>query len=180
VRVPLIHDHPQSPPGGYPFTDPSGVSFQKDNLRLLLSAIRDFRATNGLPPGNPEAEVEAAYKTLYPWLITRVGTTPIANEDPVARWVGRQWRLPPKEKDFAESETVRTRLETCTACPHYTPEHSYDAGTARRLTILSVARMQDFSACRAHAWSVGLASLIQKPETQVDAEGCWARPAREG
>lgn len=177
--MPLLYDHPQSPPNGYTFTDPSGVPLKRDTLRLLLAAIAEFRTTNGLPPGNPAAEVEADYRVRFPWLVTKVGTVPEVTEDPVSRWVNRLWRLPPKEKDFAESETVRVRLETCVACPHYAPEHSYDAGTARRLTILSVARMQDFSACRAHAWAVGLAALIDHPETQVSVDDCWTRPARE-
>ncbi len=145
-----------------------------------MTAIVEFRSTNGFPAGNPEAELEVIYRATNPHLVTKVGVTPVAEEDPVARWVARLWRLPPKEKDFAESETTRVRLETCVTCPHYAAEHSYDAGTARRLAILSHGRMTDFAACDAHHWALGLAALIQSPETQVDAEGCWARPQRLG
>jgi hypothetical protein len=178
-RVPLIYDHASAPREGYEFRDHSGVKLKADSLRLLEDKIADFRSTNGFPPGNPAAELEVIYRATNPHLVTKVGTTPVVAEDPVARWVSRLWRLPPKEKDFAESETVRVRLETCVGCPHYVAEHAYDAGTARRLAILSHARMTDFAACEAHKWSVGMASLMQSPDTQVDVEGCWARPLRE-
>lgn len=178
--MPLIFDHPQSPPQGYDFIDPSGVRLAAGNLRKLLVAISEFRSVNGMPAGNPEREVESDYAIRHPWLITKTGVTLETAEDPVSRWISRLWRMPPKEKDFAESETTRIRLERCPACPHYAPEHSYDATSARRLTILSHARMTDFSACKAHHWAIGLAALLERPETQVDAEGCWVQPARTG
>lgn len=178
--MPLIFDHPAGVPGGYVFKDPSGVLLRGDSLRALIVRIAEYRLTNGLPPGNPTAELESIYRVEHPHLVTKVGVNPVALEDPVSRWINRLWRMPPKEKDFAESETTRIRLEHCPSCPHYAPEHSYDATSARRLTILSHARMTDFSACKAHHWAIGLAALLERPETQVDAEGCWVQPARTG
>lgn len=176
--VPLVFDHPSGIPGGFRFRDHSGVTLTADTLRGLVKRIAEFRLTNGLPQGNPTTELEVIFRLSAPHLVTKVGVNPPVSEDPVARWINRLWRLPPKEKDFAESETVRERLETCAGCPYYVAEHAYDASAARRLTILSHARMTDFSACKAHSWAVGLAALIQSPETQVDAEGCWASPER--
>lgn len=176
----LVFDHASSPPGGYTFLDPSGVRQSGKDLRELIANISAYRATNGLPPGNPHAELEAIYKVEHPHLVTKVGVAPVVHEDPIARWVNRLWRLPPKEKDFAESETTRARLETCAACQYYAPIHKFDITTNRRLTILSVARMTDFGACKAHHWAPGMAALMQEPETQVDAEGCWACPKRIG
>lgn len=151
------------------------MTIKADSLAKLLTAVATFRATNGLPVGQPAQEVEAYYAIHHPWLITKVGTAPVAHEDPVARWVNRQWRTPPKERDFAESETVRSRLETCATCEYYATAHKFDADTLRRLTVLGVGRITDFSACKAQHWAVGLAALIQTPETQVEVEQCWAR-----
>jgi hypothetical protein len=174
--VPLVHNHPQQPPGGYPFTDPSGVPFTADSIKALLAKITSYRTANGLPAGNPEKEVEADYQVRYPWLVSKVGVIEDTKEDPVARWINRQWKSPTRERDFVESETERVRLETCAACPYYATAHVYSPETSRRLTILGVGRIHDRSACMVNHWAVGYAALMPNPEGQV-VEGCWASPS---
>lgn len=174
--MPLIHNHPQQPPGGYPFTDPSGVSFVSDSIKALLSQVTTYRAANGLPAGNPEKEVETAYRTQFPWLVSKVGSIPDAKEDPVERWINRQWKSPTREREFVGAEIERVRLEGCAACPYYSPSHVYSQETGRRLTILGAGRIVDRSACMVNHWAVGYAALMPKPEGQA-VEGCWAGSA---
>jgi hypothetical protein len=171
--VPLLHLHPSQPYGGHTFPDPSGVPIKGKTLQEMLDAIALYRANNGLPSGNPEKEVEAHYRVVHPHLVTPVGSTRDATEDPVARWLARVWRNPPKEKEFIEAEPLRTRLATCAACEHYVADHAFDADARRRLTILGVGHVTDFGACRAHHWACGLAALI--PRHSADpVKGCWA------
>jgi hypothetical protein len=171
--MPLIHDHPQQPPGGHTFNDPSGVTIRADLLADLLTKIASYRAANGLPAGNPAAEVEADYKARHPWLVTKVGVTPPTQEDPIARWLNRQWRAPVKERDFVESTVTSARLATCAQCPFYVP-HSLPPEPTRRMRILGYGRLTDEGACGAHHWIVGLAALQANPDTDYAPEGCWS------
>lgn len=171
--MPLIHDHAQQPPGGHDFIDPSGVRLHAERLSDLLTKIAAYRRANGLAAGDPAKEVEADYIVRYPWLVTKVGTTVAAKEDPIARWINRQWRLPVKERDFAESTVTAGRLARCAECEYYSPDHPYDAEARRRLTILGFGRVTDEAACSVHHWAVGLAALHQNPESPHRPEGCW-------
>jgi hypothetical protein len=170
--VPLIFDHPSQPPGGFTFKDPSGVTLKSDTLRALPAKVASYRAANGLPAGNPAAEIEADYKVRHPWLVSKVGVTPAILEDPVAKWLNRQWRTPTKERDFAESTVTTARLTTCAGCQYYTA-HKLDPEPSRRMRILGCGRLTDESACTVHHWIVGLAALQAKPETDYAPEGCW-------
>lgn len=173
--MPLLFDHPQSPPGGYSFPDPSGVLLKADNLRGLLGRIASFRATNGFAPGNPAVELETYCKANHPWLVTKVGINPVGYEDPVARWINRMWTTPPKEREFSDAEIVRVRLDTCAACPHYSSFHPFSLNSRRRLEILGVGHIKDHGACKVHHWAVGLAALVNAPEVKIPVEGCWAQ-----
>lgn len=170
--MPLVYDHSQLPPGGFMFTDPSGVTLRADSLRQLPITIAAYRAANGLPSGQPAAEVEADYKVRFPWLVSKVGVIPVVAEDPVAKWLNRQWRTPIKERDFAESTVTTARLTTCSACQYYTA-HKLAAESSRRMKILGYGRLTDESACSVHHWIVGLAALQARPETTHKPEGCW-------
>ncbi len=144
------------------------------SLRILLDSITSYRAQNGQPPGNPEAEVERYYKVKYPWLITNVGTTPVAIEDPVARWVNRAWKSP--VRDWAESETVNARLSTCLGCEHYDPDRTFDAEATRRIVIMGAGQLRTAGACKVHHWPIGLAILAREQPVSSRVEGCWACP----
>lgn len=171
--MPLILDHAQQPPGGHSFKDASGVLLRDDTLPGLLSKLTRFRQLNGLPAGNPAAEVEADYKVRYPWLVSKVGETPVAKEDPVATWLNRAWRSPVKEREFIESVPLGERLSTCAKCQFYESSWPYTAETRRRMTILGFGRVTDEGVCAVHHWPVGLAALYPKPTTDYRPEGCW-------
>lgn len=169
--MPLIYDHPRQPPGGPYFVDPSGHTIRNESLEGLIKEIARYRTINGLPAGNPEKEVEQFYAVKFPWLITNVGTTPVATEDPVARWLNRAWRSP--IKDWAEAETVEARASTCEACKHYAPMHRFDSDSMRRLMVLGAGRLRPMGACKAHLWACGLAILPYKQEAALHVDGCW-------
>lgn len=169
----LVYEHPSTPPGGFTFKDPSGVTLSADTLRALPGRISSYRTSNGLPAGNPVAEIEADYKVRHPWLVSKVGVTPAVLEDPIARWLNRQWRTPTKERDFAESTVTASRLLKCAGCEFYTPTYSPPGEVNRRMRILGYGRLTDESACSVHHWIVGLAALQAKPETDYRPEGCW-------
>lgn len=173
--MPLVFDHAQTPPAGYSFPDPSGFTLKAESLRGLLTRVADYRRTNGFSPGNPASEIEAYYLIHHPWLVTKVGKNPAIIQDPVERWINRMWLNPPKEREFAESETIRSRLETCTTCPNYVESHPFSIETRRRLEVLGVGRISSMSTCKVHHWAVGLAVFINTPEVTVVVEECWAQ-----
>lgn len=172
--VPLIFDHPRSPIGGHSFLDPSGVLIRADKLLELPPKIASYRSINGLPAGNPEAEIEARYAVDSPWLISRVGTTRTIPEDPVARWLNRAWRTP--IRDWAEAETVNARMATCETCEHYAPDHPFSKDASRRLLVMGAGKLREAGACKVHHWACGLAVLAQAPEVTTGVDGCWASP----
>ena len=48
------------PPGGWRYTQPeTGFAFSSSTLRVLVSKVREHRAANNLPPGDPQADIEA-------------------------------------------------------------------------------------------------------------------------
>lgn len=174
--MPLILDHPRQPSGGHRYPDWSGFTIKAKSIPELLTAIASYRTQNALPPGDPAREVEQFYAMEFPWLISSVGQTPAAIVDPVNRWILRQWRNPPKEKEFAESVNTATRMAVCQNCEHYVPEHPFSADDNRRLIILGAGKLKTMGACRVHHWACGLAVFIEKPDVTVPIEGCWAQP----
>jgi hypothetical protein len=174
--MPLIQDHPRVPPGGHRFPDSSGFTIRAKSIPELLGTIALYRTQNALPPGDPAREVEQFYAMEFPWLISNVGTTPMVAADPVNRWLLRQWRNPPKEKEFAESENTSTRMAICRNCEHYVPEHPFTKDDNRRLIILGAGKLKTMGACRVHHWACGLAVLIEKPGAATPVENCWAQP----
>lgn len=168
----LLLDHARPIPGGPSFLDPSGYLVRAKSISELLAAIASYRKNNGLPAGNPAREVETRFAVDYPWLISNTGTTPEVIQDPVARWLNRAWKSP--IKDWAESETVIARLNTCLACEHYAPDHPFDGDSKRRLIILGAGRLKEAGACKVHHWACGLAILDRTPGVVTGVEGCWA------
>lgn len=170
--MPLIRNHAQQPFGGHVFVDPTGHHITAKTVDVLLARIAEFRQANGLPPGNPEAEVEADYRTRFPWLVTPVGSVPQPVVDPVARWVNRIWKSPPRK--WVESVERERRAETCVACPHYDAGHSPDADTARRILILGAGHERQMGACRHYGWACGLAVAMLDHDAEPVA-GCWLK-----
>lgn len=172
--MPLILDHSVAPPEGHHLIDPSGVTLRAGSITALAESIASYRKQNGQPAGSPLLEIERYYRDKYPWLITLVGTTPAVIEDPVSRWLNRAWRTP--IKDWAESETVNARLNTCATCEHYAPDHPFDKEATRRLIILGAGRLRTAGACKVHHWAVGLAVLSREREADLRVDRCWGSP----
>lgn len=169
--MPLLFEHPRQPPGGHHYPDPCGITIRADTLQALLDKIAIVRKNNSFAPGNPAKEVEAFYAKEHPWLVTKVGETPEALEDPIARWVNRMWKEAPKH--FIDTIPVATRVNACLTCEHYHPDHPLDR---RRLAILGAGRLHDMGACDVHHWACGLAVLLPKNDVAFRVDGCWAWP----
>lgn len=171
----LITDHSRQPPGGHSFPDESGHTLRADNIPDLLQAIADYRAKNGLHPGDPAAELEALYARLYPWLISKVGTVTKAVEDPTLRWLNRQWRTPVAK--WAEAMTAKKRYAVCQGCPYYAPAHPWSAESTRRLIILGAGKTAGMDGvCKVHHWAVALACAAERLHATATADGCWVTP----
>lgn len=168
----LLLDHPRGIPGGPSFKDPSGYLIRAKTIPELLTTIASYRRNNGLPAGDPLREVERVFSVDYPWLISNVGQLAAAPVDPIARWLARAWKTP--IKDWAESETVNARLNTCLTCEHYAPDHAFDSDSKRRLIILGAGRLKEAGACKVHHWACGLSVLPHTQNVAVNVEGCWA------
>lgn len=171
--MPLIFDHAAQPPGGYRFADPSGCEIRSAKLRDLLKSIAVYRQNNGLPPGNPEQEVEAVYRTEYPWLVSKVGLTVTAAPDPLDRWIADAWKRPPKL--FDSEVVIDRRRGACAVCPHWEPEASLTTDQLRRATLLGASSYRDHGRCRVHNWPCGLAVLIERPVVKESVPDCWAQ-----
>ena len=173
--MPLIRNHAQRPPSGYHFTDPSGVEITGDGIDDLLASIASYRSANGLPPGSPESEVEAYYKTRYPWLVTKVGAVAAPSADPIESWVNKIWRLAPPQKEYVEGVELERRRGTCVTCEHYDEDFALSGEPNRRLMLLAVGA-PPMGSCRLHHWACELAVLIRAPvgASQSAPEHCWA------
>lgn len=169
--MPLIHDHAHQPHGGHFFNDPSGYLIRAKSIKELLASIRLYRANNGFPSGNPEQEIEAFYVTQFPWLVTKVGVVPEAQEDPLERWLNRIWRE--SARKFCETVTTEERLAVCEKCEHYY-EREYDAQAMRKMTVITGGRLKEAGSCHAHHWACGVAATLEKPEPRFTVDGCWA------
>jgi hypothetical protein len=175
--VPLIIDHPHAPPSGHYCVDSTGVTFRAKDIPTLGKAITLYRTNNALPAGNPLAEIETFYAVHFPWLISKTGDAPVPpKEDFIQSWINRLWRNPPKQTQWAESETAKARLQVCSLCPFNMPRGIVADVNLRRLIILGAGRIAATSSCCSlHRWDCGLAVWIEDPESAAEAPapGCW-------
>lgn len=171
--MPLVHNHAQQPPSGYYFPDPTGVRLRGKDIKELLANIVRYRTNNRLPAGNPELELEGYYAEKYPWLVSKVGTTPVVKTDPIERWINHIWRLAPK--DFAPRERADRQEEMCKKCPHYVEDYTFETDSARRLMLLGAGRLKSMGICSLHKWACGLACVVNELPAEVELEGCWAK-----
>lgn len=187
--MPLLYNHVKPPPKGYDFTDPSGVSFNEKSLYDLVIKIQKYRTTNGLPMGNPEAEIEAVYATKYPWLVSShqphhqkpIKPTETPKEAHYAEWLAKLWSKHIKESELAVDEVVDARMEKCYDCKHCDEwpakiGRGEELETKRRLMILSRGKVWRISpSCTLHNWHCGLAAMLREPKTDKEYDGCWVK-----
>lgn len=175
----LLHDHPQKPPAGDHFTDPTGVILRAKSIEELLTSIVRYRSNNGLPKGNPAREVEDFYRVQYPWLV-QGEPEPTAKQDQLDAWLNRIWRNPPHR--WVDESKVETRLNGCFGCPEYDAEWRPDPAGLKRLMVLGGGRYhQGAGFCRHHRWACGLAIAVDAPDSTASAlDGCWAMSFSSG
>lgn len=173
----LLYDHARQPPGGHIFVDPTSVVLRGKTIEELIKNIRLYRTNNGLPAGNPEAEIEIDYRTRFPWLVSKVGPKPVVPE-PTAlqRWIQRTWANPPKTLVFAE--IAESRRMTCLACPYHDPVVDLTPAESRRLAVLAGGRyMNNSGYCTKHHFALGLALLLDHEPVPAssppDPAVCW-------
>lgn len=170
--MPVLRQHPQQPPGGHSFPDPSGVLIKADSVDALLLRIAEYRAVNGFHAGNPEAELESYYSMTYPWLITKVGEVSHKADDRAIKWLNRIWKEAPRRLN--EKTEYDARIKECQSCEHYT-QRAYVPDDLRRLLTISADRSTDRSECGLHGWIVGLAASLPLPEPKPEINfDCWA------
>jgi hypothetical protein len=118
------------PSGGFVLTDAEGITHRGSNVTTLATEIAEYRLRRGLPPGNPIAEVHEYLCARFPQrcldedppstevLARTQANTLMAN---VAIWLRETWRRLSfrQVKWVANDEVVRTRVETCQACPFH-------------------------------------------------------------
>lgn len=153
----LFRDHPQVPKEGHHFPDPSGYTVNADSIDSLLAAIVIYRKNNGLPPGNPEYELEQYYRVTFPWLYSKENMATEKPEDPVSRWIREAWKTPKHE--FASEHIISERIESCKKCEHLRPR-TKDTEILRRVAILSGGRAKEIGTCAIFHWDCGLACLF--------------------
>lgn len=117
------------PPSGYVLTDAQGVRHRGESWRDLFRTVAAYRVRNGMPPGDPEAEVNAQQCALNPGLCSsdprplppqRVNDSVNSR---VLNWFAntlaglRQFGALPRVN---EAEAIR-RSEICIRCPRQQP-----------------------------------------------------------
>lgn len=128
------------PDGGYIFTDADGVKHRGDSWKDLFRLIREYRARNGKPDGNVEAEVNTQHCAKTPGLCHAPPGPPPA---PLAAGINHRvlnWL----------SHILTNRRQ------NGTPAHVSPAEAARRASICAVCPRQQAlsSACEACLHSI--------------------------
>lgn len=171
--MPIIRDHPQQPPGGHNFQDPSGVLLREKDVDALIVAIADYRAQNALPAGDPEAELEASYKVRFPWLISKVGETASNAPSMIEAWLNRTWREAPRE--LLERRQAEAKHAKCQTCPHYEPVIAPTPDKLYRLNLLARGQKLATDGCHLNGWVPGVAAWLPcEPRTAC----AWIHPAK--
>lgn len=154
--MPIIPDHPQQPPGGHHFPDPSGVTLRGDSPEAVAEAIASYRAANALPSGHPDSELESYYRTQFPWLISKVGQTVTSAPSLVEAWLNRIWREAPR--DIVERRQAEAIHAPCATCAHHIDTITPDPEHAYRLTLLARGQPLAMDGCTLNRWVPGVAA----------------------
>lgn len=143
------------PPDGYTFLDPDGVKHKGDSWKDLFRLIREYRARNGKPEGDIEAEVNTQHCAKYAGLCHAPPGPP---PPPISAGINHRvlnWL----------SHVLTNRRQ------NGTPTHVAPEEAARRAAICAVCPRQQAlsSACEACLHSVRDArKVILNPQTPVN------------
>jgi hypothetical protein len=175
-------NHHSQPEGGWSYPAPDGPSFSSDKvgapgLKELLSKIRDYRISNGIPEGDPAHDVAMKYAVTCPWLIfEEEGEAKVSSEQ--ERWVLQMWKSYPQP--LAEVRVRDDRFEQCLKCQHFMALGSLVLGdeATRRLMLLNPAKhRKEHGWCNLHKWIPSVVVQFHKPfqfskKASVTPE-CW-------
>ena len=177
-------------PGDHHFTIKDGPTLTAETADEVIAKIAQYRINNGIPQGNPRAELTEFYAKEYPFAVENGEPEDDAEHDAffeeVIAWINRQWKNPPKQ--LLPIEDTHRRQECCQDCPLRVKGVS-DHGPAeiearRRLFLLAKGAPleDDLGACTFHKWDNRLALLIPLPEIiQQSPKYCWCfhSPAKD-
>lgn len=116
------------PPGGWRYTQPeTGFEFSASTLRVLVSKVREHRAANGLPEGDPQADIEAfvcaqlplgaeSCQAETPGDIGDIALKTRFTMDDVKRFVQAAISAM-GGRGLVEPEEAEARAHVCAACP---------------------------------------------------------------
>jgi len=185
----LRKDYPKQPPGGWRFSDPSGVTINGTSADDLIKKVKEFRFQNSLGEGWPEREITWFYAENFPDFVERTDKpfeeSAKTIEDRLTDWTNKLWRSPPGK--LIPLKLATKRIETCNACPHRRDWSSKDWGSSnddqrkeivRKLVILSQGGYRsELGYCAAHKAHAGLLVLIKEPDVRNPPIECWvSRP----
>lgn len=179
--------HAKPPVGGHNFPGHGGM--KADSVGALIDRILDYRGSNGLPQGNPEAELAAHYETIAPWLVQRDDRPdpPVPLVDAVAEWIMRTWRLHPVRLEYSSVVAIQRR-EICKSCPFrvvvkFPPPGIYGThAESRGILLLGYVQEDEIAVCEHHKWNIAIASRLAVPESvslPPAPEKCWVTPPNE-
>ncbi|NOS67374.1 MAG: hypothetical protein HOO67_03345 [Candidatus Peribacteraceae bacterium] len=121
----LIFNPNLYPPSGYIFQDADGTKFRGESWRDVRRQIAEYRARNGMPAGDPEAEINAQQCAQTPGLCHGDKPVPVRTtnsgtngNERVMNWLGsilisrRQNGTPA----VVDKSTARERAAICALC----------------------------------------------------------------
>lgn len=182
MKFRLLFNHPHQP-FAHSFPDESGQSINADTLRELVKAVREFRAINFMPIGDPESDIAAHYAARYPWLVQEVRepeiAPPRAQDGPaeaIERFIREVYRSPPRH--LAAKEEIAAREKVCRECKFHAP---CDLSNNRELVriIYLIAKGESpkgIGFCTYHRFHAGIACMLPDAAKRARPESpgnCW-------
>lgn len=180
----LKRNYPKTPPGGWHFLDPSGVTIHGKDANDLIANVAAFRKQNSYAPGSPEYEVTLFYVEHFPDFVELTENAPIEADktrtDNLYEWTNKLWKAP--QQKLIPVKLAAKRIDTCMDCP-YCVEWTASAGDpqldlrkeiVRKLIVLSQGNYQfSLGYCTAYKVHAGLFVLLKEPTVTKVPDTCW-------
>lgn len=183
MKLRINTKHHSQPDGGWGYVIPDGPTLHSDKtgepgLRDLVAQIKEHRANNGLPAGDPQHDIALVYAEKFPWLILEVEDDSDPEDNSEEVWIHNLWRSTPLV--LAEIRVRDDRFAQCEKCIHFRP---LDVSTltdeaARRLFLMNPAKSRKENGwCDLRGWIPSVAVQIQDPWKFADwtkkVPECW-------
>lgn len=174
--------HHSQPHGGWGYAIPDGPVISSSQvgepgLRDLIAQLRQHRANNGLPCGDPEHDIAVVYAKSHPWLIREVKDYEADWIDAEA-WIHQTWRSNPL--NLTETRVRDGRFAQCEKCIHFErlPFSKLTDEAARRLILMNPAKHRnEHGWCILRGWIPSVAVQIADPwkfaDWTIKTPECW-------